>query len=161
MRVAAGSFAGLMPITAGLAAANALPAPIQSALSSAFKTAGINVPAPTSGLPTDAGGLLADGPRADDGADVGGTSIPDEPIANDDVGGHAAPHRIAPTPPNNSSKDANHTNPHRSDDAGQADGGQSGGVPSGGVPSGGGSDGGGNSGGAPSGGVPSGGGNSG
>src|SRR5262245_50964901 len=163
MRVAAGSFAGLMPITAGLAAANALPAPIQGALSSAFKTAGINIPTPTSGLPTDGGSLLADAPRPDGGADVGASTNSDEPAPNDDSVGDAAPHHSAPKPRGKAIKGANRTNPARSADGGHdnsgngggngnGNDGQSGGAPSGGGQGNGGQGNGGQSGGAPSGG---------
>ena len=55
MRIAAGTFAGLVPLSTGLAAAHVLPRPIQSAVSASLSTAGV-------ALPTAAGG---DGPSSD------------------------------------------------------------------------------------------------
>jgi diguanylate cyclase (GGDEF)-like protein len=44
MRIAAGSFAGLIPLSTGLAAANALPKPVEAAVASTYGAAGIVVP---------------------------------------------------------------------------------------------------------------------
>jgi hypothetical protein len=67
MRIAVGSFAGLIPLSTGLAAANALPKPVQAAVASTYGAAGIVVP----GLPSEASEapeLVADdGPNAPSG----------------------------------------------------------------------------------------------
>jgi hypothetical protein len=59
LRIAVGSVAGLVPITTGLAAAHALPAPVEHAVSSALGTAGVQLPERTA---NDGSVLLADPP---------------------------------------------------------------------------------------------------
>jgi diguanylate cyclase (GGDEF)-like protein len=44
MRIAAGSFAGLVPISTGLAAAHVLPKPVESIIAAAYDTAGLHIP---------------------------------------------------------------------------------------------------------------------
>jgi hypothetical protein len=62
-RIAAGAFIGIVPVTTGLAAAHALPAPIQEAVAAAYGTAGVQLPhdarQPTSDEHDD-GTLMAD-----------------------------------------------------------------------------------------------------
>jgi hypothetical protein len=63
MRLATGTFVGLMPISTGLAAAQALPAPLQRAVAQAFSTAGLDiVPGADDSDDSGDGFLLADGP---------------------------------------------------------------------------------------------------
>jgi diguanylate cyclase (GGDEF)-like protein len=47
MRIAVGSFAGLIPLSTGLAAAHVLPSPVQSAVATTLRTAGIELPTTT------------------------------------------------------------------------------------------------------------------
>ena len=121
MRVAIGSFAGLVPLTTGLAAAHVLPAPVQLAVGTALNGAGVVLPSGISVEPRDHL-VLADGPLRVR-AVVADDLVADRPLP---VGRpHTAPHDkigsgvsdVAPSGPDGSGPR----------------GGSAGGVPAGGV----------------------------
>ena len=81
MRVVVGSFAGLVPLTTGLAAAHVLPQPIEVAVGATLNKAGMVIPRELA-VESHQSRLLADGP-ARASADVGNELVVDPPRAID------------------------------------------------------------------------------
>jgi diguanylate cyclase (GGDEF)-like protein len=82
MRIAAGSFIGLMPLSTGLAAARALPAPLQAMFASALSPAGLDLsPAGGGGSLLLASSARHDGKSRGDGAAADG-AVADGAVAD-------------------------------------------------------------------------------
>src|SRR5262249_15434107 len=100
LRIAVGSFAGLLPVGAGLTAAHVLPAPVQEAFAGILNTTGLDVTPASATTSTGNGTLLADGApnhsgvRRPDSGDFDAAPTPDDRVAS----GHANAHGSSSAP---------------------------------------------------------------